>query len=262
MDRKTILEKGLLLNYLLGELNAKDERLIESALQQDKVLRQEFQKLESDFERIALENAIAPPQQVKRSLEKVLNKERDNTDIPVKPLNTPGAFNPARLLVAASLAAIFALTSFWFYNQWQTAEENIRIAREEKEQLQESLQKLSEEMQKVNTMYAQLNDKDVIPLLLKGNTLAPEARAIAFVNHKSKSVVVNPKALPALSEEETYQMWADVDGEMISMGLVPTDQELVALTYIDRAESLNITIEPKGGSDHPTVERLISNAYL
>lgn len=262
MDRKTILEKGLLLNYLLGELNAKDEELIESALQQDKVLQQEFQKLESDFERMALENAIDPPQQVKRSLEKALNKDRDNTDTPVKSLSTSSAFNPARLLVAASLAAIFALTSFWFYNQWQTAEENIRLAREEKEQLQESLQKLSKEMQEVNAMYAQLNDKDVIPLLLKGNTLAPEARAVAFVNHKNKSVVVNPKALPALSEEETYQMWADVDGEMISMGLLPTDKDLVALTYIEKAESLNITIEPKGGNDHPTVERLISNIYL
>ncbi|MEZ2414582.1 anti-sigma factor domain-containing protein [Muriicola sp. E247] len=260
MDRKTILEKGLLLNYLLGELNAKDEELIESALQEDKVLRQEFQKLESDFERMALENAIAPPQRVKSSLEKTLTKY-DN-DTPVKSLSTSSAFNPARLLVAASLAAIFALTSFWFYNQWQTAEENIRVAREEKEQLQESLQKLSEEIQEVNAMYAQLNDKDVIPLLLKGNKLAPDARAVAFVNHKSKSVVVNPKALPALSEEETYQMWADVDGEMISMGLLPTDKDLVALTYIDKAESLNITIEPKGGNDHPTVERLISNIYL
>ncbi|NNK12295.1 MAG: anti-sigma factor [Flavobacteriaceae bacterium] len=262
MDRKTILEKGLLLNYLLGELNAKDEELIESALQQDKVLQQEFQKLESDFERMALENAIDPPQRVKKSLEKALSKDSDSTGTPVKSLNSSGAFNPARLLVAASLAAIFALTSFWFYNQWQTAEENIRLARQEKEQLQESLQKLSEEMQEVNAMYAQLNDKDVIPLLLKGNTLAPEARAVAFVNHKNKSVVVNPKALPALSEEETYQMWADVDGEMISMGLLPTDKDLVALTYIDKAESLNITIEPKGGNDHPTVERLISNIYL
>jgi hypothetical protein len=46
------------------------------------------------------------------------------------------------------------------------------------------------------------------------------------------------------------------------MGLLPTDRELVTLTYIDRAESLNITIEPKGGNDHPTVERLISNVYL
>ncbi len=82
------------------------------------------------------------------------------------------------------------------------------------------------------------------------------------MNHKDKSVWVNPQSLPPLSEEETYQMWADVDGEMINMGLLPTDKELIALTYIDRAASLNITIEPKGGNDHPTVERLISNVYL
>jgi hypothetical protein len=46
-------------------------------------------------------------------------------------------------------------------------------------------------------------------------------RAVAYVNHKAQSVVVNPQALPTLSEEETYQMWADLDGEMISMGVAP-----------------------------------------
>lgn len=262
MDRKTIIEKGLLLDYLLGELNAKDILLVEKALRDDEILREQYKNLEADFERMAMDNAIEPPASVKQSLEKELDKAEEIADTPVKTLNAGSAFNPARLLVAASLAALFALTSFWFYNQWQTAEENVRLAREEQEQMQESLQNLSSEMQEVKEMYALLNDKDAIPLLLKGNSLAPEARAVAYLNHNKRSVVVNPKALPELSDEETYQMWADVDGEMISMGLLPTDEDLVTLTYIDRAESLNITIEPKGGNDHPTVERLISNVYL
>jgi len=262
MDRKTILEKGLLVRYLLGELDKKEELQVEKALQEDKILKEEFRKLESDFERIALENAIDPPPSIRKSLEKSLGSSVENPDTAVRTLPSKSAFNPMRLMVAASLAAIFALTSFWFYNQWQTAEENVRLAREEQNELQQTLQNLSEEMQQVRDMYSVLNDQDAIPLLLEGNQLAPEARAVAFVNHKNRSVVVNPKALPDLPEEETYQMWADVDGEMISMGLLPTDEDLVYLTYIDKAESLNITIEPKGGNDHPTVERLISNVYL
>ncbi|WP_165200503.1 anti-sigma factor [Muriicola soli] len=262
MDRKTIIEKGLLLDYLLGDLNAKDTLSVENALRADKVLQEEYNKLEADFERMAMDNAVDPPASVKHSLEKVLDKVEKFSDTPVKRLDSRSAFNTGRLLVAASLAAIFALTSFWFYNQWQNAEENVRLAREEQEQMRNTLQELSGEIQEVKTMYAILNDKDAIPLLLKGNSLAPEARAVAYLNHSKRSVVVNPKALPELSEEETYQMWADVDGEMISMGLLPTDEELVTLTYIDKAESLNITIEPKGGNDHPTVERLISNVYL
>jgi hypothetical protein len=59
-----------------------------------------------------------------------------------------------------------------------------------------------------------------------------------------------------------YQMWADVDGVMINMGLLPADADLIPVKYIDRAESFNITIEPAGGNDHPTVENLISNVLL
>ena len=113
-----------------------------------------------------------------------------------------------------------------------------------------------------NENFRSINNPDVIPFVLLGNQIAPDAKAVAYVNHATKKVVVNPQGLPDLSTDKTYQMWADVDGEMIDMGVIPTDTDLVALKYIDEAESLNITIEPAGGNDHPTVENLISNVLL
>jgi anti-sigma-K factor RskA len=262
MDRKTILEKGLLIKYVLGELNEQDQLLVEKVIQEDENLKKQFLQLESDIERMAMENAVTPPASVRTGLEKSLETSGRQTDTPVRKLNNKSAFNPIRLSVAASLAALFALSTFYFYNRWQASEDNIRLVQEEQRQMQDALQRMSEEMNATRELYGKMNDKDAIPLVLEGNQLSPEARAIAYVNHKDRSVLVNPQALPELSDEETYQMWADVDGEMISMGLLPTEQELVALTYIDKAESLNITIEPRGGSEHPTVERLISNVYL
>jgi anti-sigma-K factor RskA len=262
MDRKNILEKGLLMQYLLGELSREEELSIEKAIQKDGVLKEKFQQLESDFEKMAMENAITPPESIRTSLKKTLEKDTEDAPISLQKIPAKNAFNPMRLLVAASLAAVFALTSFLFYARWQSAQENYTIAKEEQKELQEELQNLSNEIKQTQALYSVLNSKDAIPLLLKGNQLAPEARAVAYVNHKDKTVWVNPQTLPKLAEEETYQMWADVDGEMINMGLLPTDMDLIALTYIDRASSLNITIEPKGGSEHPTVERLISNVYL
>ncbi len=82
------------------------------------------------------------------------------------------------------------------------------------------------------------------------------------MNHNDKSVFINTKQLPEIDKDHDYQMWADVDGEMIDMGVINKGQSLMAMNYIENAESLNITIEPAGGNDHPTVERLISNVYL
>ncbi len=50
---------------------------------------------------------------------------------------------------------------------------------------------------------------------------------------------------------------------MINIGLLqhPGD-DMQALQFIDNAESLNITLEPAGGSEHPTVELLYVNAEI
>ena len=90
----------------------------------------------------------------------------------------------------------------------------------------------------------------------------PEGKMLSYVNHTTKSVVVNTQRLPKLNNDEDYQMWADVEGEMINMGVISKSSQLLAMNYIDHAESLNITIEPSGGSEHPTVSRLVTNVYL
>ena len=59
-----------------------------------------------------------PPDSVKIALSEALETRGENTkvrDISVPKKND--TFNYGRLAVAASLAAIFALSSFWFYNQ-------------------------------------------------------------------------------------------------------------------------------------------------
>ncbi len=62
MDRKNILEKGLLTQYLLGELAREEVLLLESEILKDKVLQEKLRLLESDFEQMAMENAISPPE--------------------------------------------------------------------------------------------------------------------------------------------------------------------------------------------------------
>ena len=128
--------------------------------------------------------------------------------------------------------------------------------------MQDRLSNLEQTFEVTSQRYQSINNRNVIPLLLKGNRIFPESRAVAYVNHTAKSVMVNSQGLPPLEKDKTYQMWADVDGVMINMGLLPADTDLIPLKYIDRAESFNITIEPAGGNDHPTVENLISNVLL
>ena len=55
-------------------------------------------------------------------------------------------------------------------------------------------------------------------------------------------------------------MWADVDGHMVPLDILKvTKDNLVEIPYEERMASLNITIEPKGGSKEATVDNLVAN---
>ncbi len=250
MEKEYILKEGLLEKYLLDELNPDEAKTIELALSKDSDLQRQFHQLEADFERMAFENEIAPPEHIKENLKNSLESPK------VKSI--PNNW----LWAAASLAVLFLLTTFWMYSKWQATKTELNVLQNQSVQLEERLNVLEENYQLTNNRLQIINSPSTIPFVLKGNRLRPNSRAVAFVNHDNKLVVVNPKGLPELPQDQTYQMWSDVDGVMIDMGILPTNKDLVTLKYIDKAESLNITIEPAGGNDHPTVEQLISYVTL
>lgn len=262
MDRQKILDDGLLTSYLLGTLSDEQHNEVSRILEEDSELQEQFQLLEADFERLAMENAIAPPAAALSGLKKQMEAETERPVIPLSPPNKNFTELRSRLMVAASLAALFALGTFLFYSRWQDSLGELEELQIQTADLQKQINSLEGNLASTSQQVQRLTDPNVMPMVLVGNELSPESRAVAYLNPVSKEVVVNPNGLPKLGPDQTYQMWADVEGVMINMGLVPTDQEWVELAYIDNAESLNITIEPAGGNDHPTVENLISSVLL
>lgn len=250
MEKKKILEEGLLELYLSGELTKEQTQMVEEALVKDKSLREHFELLEADFERLGLEQGIIPPAEVKERLMDTIGK----TQI-LK-------INWLPFSIAAGFALIFGLSTIWLFIQWQEAKNNLGTLQSQTTDLQRQVDNLATEFRLTSTRFENISNPDVVPLVLYGNKRAPNGKAIAYINHKKQLVFVNPTGLPALPNNKTYQMWSDVNGEMISMGTLSTKDELVSLKYIENAESLNLTVEPAGGSEHPTVEDLISNVIL
>ncbi|WP_378172552.1 anti-sigma factor domain-containing protein [Aquimarina sp. SS2-1] len=261
MDRNTIKDKGILEQYLLGELSEEQSKEIENILKEDQDLREYYTKMEDDMERMTIENAISPPAQVKTDL---LKQVENSGNTPKKKALSLAKEKrqPYNFAIAASLAALFLMSSGWLYNKWQNTEQTMITLQQETNYLKNRLVNLEGNYKETDRWYQAINKPEVIQLVLKGNQKSPNSAAIAYVNHQDKEVILNAKGLSKLHQDKTYQMWADVDGEMIDMGVIPSDKEMIVMKYIEKTESLNITIEPAGGNDHPTVEQLISNVIL
>ncbi|WP_400077278.1 anti-sigma factor domain-containing protein [Winogradskyella sp. R77965] len=260
MDKKTLLEDGLLEQYLLGELNANECDQIEQILASDAELKAHFDTLEQDFETIGLENAIMPPAAVKSELLEHIKTSKTNAPKVVtlnKKSNTK-----FYLGIAASVAALLMVGSFWMYSQLNDVKEQLHIVEMNNTELNSTIEVLNVKLKENNASFNAIVNPDTEQYILKGNASLPEAKVVSYVNHQSKSVIINTERLPKLDAEHDYQMWADVEGVMIDMGVISKDKTIMTMAYIDDAESLNITIEPAGGNDHPTVERLVTNVYL
>ena len=253
--REEIIASGILERYILGELNPEEIRDLETELEADKQLREELSLMEKDLESLAMENAIPAPAITKGKILKAIEPETKVVQLKRSERNTYFA-------IAASLAVLFMLTSGWLFKEIRQTKSDIEVVQTENTELQNQLEQVKTQYKQTQDWYAAINDPDTDRYLMTGNLKMPQAKVVSYVNNEKKEVYLNTAGLPELQADEDYQLWGDVDGEMIDMGVIPKGEAMVAMRYLEDAESLNITIEPAGGSDHPTVTRLITNVYL
>ena len=120
---------------------------------------------------------------------------------------------------------------------------------------------MKQQLEDVRNQFIVLNNPQTRKYLVNGNQKARELKAIAYVNPVKKLSFINVRNLPELPEDKCYQMWAEVNGEMVNLGILKDIQDkdkLFALPYGEEAISY-ITIEPKGGNTSPSVQNIVAN---
>ena len=255
MDKKYILAHGILEQYVLGELSTSQQQQVEKALLTDAELQKRLYEVELSFEQLAFDNAMDVPPDVKLSLLGDISKSNVKNAI-YQP------FNRSYIAIAAAVAALFSIGLIYMYSEMQSVKEQLQVVEQENQNLKNSMQTLNASLDETTKRYAVINNPETEKYVLRGNDRMPDATIIGYVNDVTKTVIVNTEKLPNLDDQHDYQMWADVEGVMINMGLLKEGEDMLAMTYIENAESLNITIEPIGGSDHPNVAQLVTSVYL
>ncbi len=67
--------------------------------------------------------------------------------------------------------------------------------------------------------------------------------------------------LPKTDEAHEYQLWALVDGRPVSLGIFGSSENakeaVKQMEAIEKAQAFAVTIEPRGGSVNPTMEKMV-----
>ncbi len=245
MDKiNQIIESGILEDYVLGLLNESDMSEVESYLSQYPELRSYIEGIERGVEKMAIDNAITPSPDLKSKI-----IESATQPVSVQKISSSTSW----WKVAASFLLGIVLCGSLLFNKINNIQSEISELKKSMALKDEECQKAKEFLSKNEELIFFLKHEATIPVQLDNNT----TNMVVYHNPVAKKTKLKVKDLPEINSSETYQMWADVKGKMIDMGTFSTGQDYRDLKYIAEAESFNVTIEPAGGSDHPTVSRLL-----
>lgn len=244
---RIFLDTDLLEKYLLGTTTNEESLQVERYIAMYPEVSKTFDELQNSLEEFAKLHAIKTPDGLK---EKVIARIRGERI---------GRKKFFRYAIAASFAALFfAGASFFFWNQNQTLQDENSVVSTQIEDLQKSM---TQQLEDMRNQFIVLNNPRTRKYNVNGNKKAKELKAVAYINPVKKLSYINVSKLPNLPEDQCFQMWAEVNGKMLNLGVIEEAQDkdkLMALPYGENAISY-ITIEPKGGNLRPTVKNKVAD---
>ncbi len=244
---KNFLDTDLLEKYLLGTTSTEETLKVERYITMHPEVRDMYNELQDNLEAYAKLHALKTPEGLK---DKILYRIKQEGKV-------RGKF--FKYAIAASIAAfIFAGSSIFFYNQNQRLEDEKTLVTN---QIKDLEMDMKVQLEDLRNQYIVLNNPNTKKFPVMGNKKAKELKAVAYVNPVKQLSYINVRNLPQLPEDQCYQMWAEVNGEMVNLGVIKqfdNKEQLLALPYADNAVSY-ITIEQQGGNNTPTVQNIVAN---
>jgi len=243
---RIFLDTDLLEKYLLGSTTDEESFQVERYIAMYPEVMSEYNELQGNLEAFAKMHAIKTPEGLKEKIIARIKGEK------------AGRKRFFQYAIAASFAAcLFAAATYFFYNQNQNLqEENIMVTN----QIELLKQDMEAGLEDMRNQFIVLQNKNTRKYNVTGNERAKELKAVAYINPVKKLSYINVSKLPNLPENQCFQMWAEVNGEMVNLGIIKEAQgqdKLTALPYGDKAVSY-ITIEPEGGNQTPTIENTVA----
>lgn len=168
---------------------------------------------------------------------------------------SPRQWRPAYVLAALALLTLVATNLYWG-SQMQS--------------LRSAQQTLAARLDQQTDVLTQVGEGDFLRIYLPAGPAgeASDAYATVVCNPKQQAGFILAENLPALPEDQAYQVWLIKDGQRTSGGLLqPNDQGLGWLAFraplpMGEYTEVGITAEPATGSPGPTSPPVIKgNLY-
>lgn len=252
MNVQEYISSGIVESYVLGLASPEEQGEFESMCKQYPEILQARIAFEISLEKAAMDNAIAPPANLRNQI-----REATLSSGPARVIPMSGApvvrNNWVKYAIAASLillaGSLYWNISLYNNNQKLQSDYNDAVAKADT-----SAARLSNLEREVATLVGNPNLKLAA---MKGLDPSPASFATVYWDSTSKDVYLMVNNLPKPASDKQYQLWALLDGKPIDLGMVPADyfvgekKLLLRMKNASGAQAFAITLEKMGGNPTP-----------
>ena len=268
---KTYIESGILELYVLGDLSAEERSDVEAMSKLHSEVKAELDEIEKVMNAVAQNFATEPSFKVKEQFFNQLSFSDDaeadvegtKTEAKVIPLNNSN-LNFYKLSLAACIALLLvSVVAIVNLNN------SLKDSKQQIAQLQTSNQSFANRVnyldQKVTESDEALNiftNADFKMVKLNGTVNSPESNILVAWNPKQQKVLLDLRSMkiPVNDKDHQYQLWALVDGKPVDLGVFDAENKtagLITMKTIGVAQAFAVTLEPRGGSVNPTMDKMM-----
>jgi anti-sigma-K factor RskA len=248
LNIENYISSGIIEQYVMGLCSAEEKNELELLRQKDAVLDKVIINFEIELENKMMRNAFLPGVNTDDKILQALQSL--GTPVPVIAMQTEDK-KVKRLswvkMVAAASVLLFGVSAFFNYTQYK----------ENKEQATQLAAKNNLPQSLPVANYSILKDPSITPVAMMGVGYHAICRCTMFWDKKTGKAYVMIHHLVSSGDNYEYQLWANVNGKQVSVGMINDNirDRFVEVTGMpEDAKEFTVTLEKNGGATVPDAD--------
>ena len=259
MDVKEYISSGVLELYAMGTLSSEEMREVEKMCASHPEVAEELARVEDALNSYSSAHARNPRPEVRAELMGKIKSGNAGKKGKVVQMRSTHELT-YKYLIAACIASLIVSTfaSVFFYQKWSDAEDRNLAMLNEKNVMAQNLNLVKYEYDKVSHDMSVVRDPAMAIITLNATDSTKYYKAHVMWNKYTRQTFIDVAELPVPPSDKQYQLWALVGGQPVDAGVfdMTDDAGMQKMKQVVNADMWAVTLEPKGGSDAPTMDQM------
>lgn len=262
MNIEEYISSGILEAYVMDQLSQAERTEVEQVAAKHPEIREELDKIELSMETLAFATAVKPPSGAKEKLmAQIGDAPTAKKEAPVITMQADRSVGMLKFAAAASIVVALgaSVMAFTYWKKWQSTEGRLSDLIAQNAQFAENYNQVNQQLDDIQDAVAIMNSSAYKRVTMNGTDNSPGALATVYWNESTADVYLSIQNLKELSQDQQYQLWAIIDGKPVDAGVFDPGSSnfLVQMKNIGPdAAAFAVTIEPRGGSENPSLETM------